>query len=134
MSVFWNHKQVGCPECAAGVEHLCAPDPIDGHNTINDLPGISDDDMRASGYTQDATGEWIAPSASEYAAAVSGDEALEDKPSNWKKYLVKYFGVAMYLVAMNHLLMRIGFHGWDLTVTTLGILYGIEIYIDERLL
>jgi len=40
---------------------LYAPDPIDGHNLIMDLPRITDDDMRASGWTQDAIGHWHEP-------------------------------------------------------------------------
>jgi hypothetical protein len=43
---------VGCDECRRGEEHLCAPDPEDGHNLIMDLPEISDEMMAAASEPQ----------------------------------------------------------------------------------
>jgi hypothetical protein len=57
MSTNW----IGCEECKRGEDHLCAPSAVDGHNTIMDLPGISDADMVASGYVKDALGNWHKP-------------------------------------------------------------------------
>lgn len=39
---------------------LYAPDPVDGHNMLHDLPRITDEDMVASGYVK-VGDEWIDP-------------------------------------------------------------------------